>query len=98
MLRSLPAASSLSQLPWVSGLQIGGPFWSGWSEAMLSGLSVKGAAVVLGTRPTTLLKRIRKHLLQADKQGSKWEVYLPDKGCRLRPPPEVLTLLGYGLS
>ena len=50
---------------------------------MLVGLDVKQAAAALGVRPATVLKHIRKHQLKASKTGSKWQVYLPGRGCSL---------------
>ena len=48
---------------------------------MLIGLNVKQAALALGVRPATVLRRIRKRSLKADKQGAKWRVFLPGRGC-----------------
>ena len=36
---------------------------------MLTGLDVKEAATALGVRPATVLKRIQKRSLKADKEG-----------------------------
>jgi len=60
---------------------------------MLTGLDVKEAATVLGVRPATVLKRIQKRLLKADKEGSKWVVYLPGKGCSLCEAAGARTIL-----
>jgi len=60
---------------------------------MLVGLDIKEAATTLGVRPATVLRRIQKGLLKADKEGAKWRVYLPGRGCRLCEADGARTIL-----
>ena len=60
---------------------------------MLTGLDVKQAATALGIHHPTVLRRIQKGLLKANKQGSKWQVYLSGKGCSLCEAAGVRTIL-----
>jgi len=60
---------------------------------MLTGLDVKQAAQALGVSPSTVLRRIRKGLLKANKEGSKWQVYLPGRGCSLCEAAGTVSIL-----
>ena len=60
---------------------------------ILTGLDVTQAAAALDIRPATVRLSIRKGLLQANKLGSRWQVYLPGRGCSLCEGAGTRTIL-----
>ena len=60
---------------------------------MLTGLNVKEAAETLAVHEGTVLRRIRRGLLKANKRDGKWQVFLPGRGCSLCEAAGVRTIL-----